>query len=210
MANQTLFPVDSAVALRQPKTDRLILPRFLKDAAEDKRLDENELKSRPRRAGEMGRSGDFRPPGETQRNPDAGRFPGPGVWRGARVRRTARRKGSLAPRAALSDCRRNAGRDPGLLSTDGGPQAAGGDRTQGAESPPRPRPQQRPHRRGPMLGLSGQYAARVPLGHRLQHRQFPALRAGLDETGLRAFHAAIAARLRRCSSSSTCCFIARG
>ena len=29
----------------QPKTDRLILARFLKDAAEDKRLDENGLKA---------------------------------------------------------------------------------------------------------------------------------------------------------------------
>ena len=36
MANKTLFPIDSGVALRQPKTDRLILARFLKDAAEDK------------------------------------------------------------------------------------------------------------------------------------------------------------------------------
>ena len=33
MAKQTLFSIDSAVALRQPKTDRLILARFLKDAA---------------------------------------------------------------------------------------------------------------------------------------------------------------------------------
>ena len=45
MANKTLFPIDSVVAVRQPKTDRLILARFLKDAAEDKRLDENELKA---------------------------------------------------------------------------------------------------------------------------------------------------------------------
>ena len=45
MAKQTLFPIESAVALRQPKTDRLILARFLKDAAEDKRLDENGLKA---------------------------------------------------------------------------------------------------------------------------------------------------------------------
>ncbi len=29
MANKTLFPIDSVVALRQPKTDRLILARFL-------------------------------------------------------------------------------------------------------------------------------------------------------------------------------------
>ena len=43
MANTTLFPVESAVAQRQPKTDRLILVRFLKDAAEDKRLDAKEL-----------------------------------------------------------------------------------------------------------------------------------------------------------------------
>lgn len=45
MVQKTLFPIDSAVALRQPKTDRLILARFLKEAAEDKRLDENELKA---------------------------------------------------------------------------------------------------------------------------------------------------------------------
>ena len=45
MAKQTFFPIDSAVALRQPKTDRLILARFLKDASTDKRLDENELKT---------------------------------------------------------------------------------------------------------------------------------------------------------------------
>ncbi len=45
MARQTLFLIDSAVALRQPKTDRLILARFLKDAAEDKRLDENGLRA---------------------------------------------------------------------------------------------------------------------------------------------------------------------
>ena len=45
MAKRTLFPVDSVVALRQPKTDRLILARFLKDAAADKRLNEKELKA---------------------------------------------------------------------------------------------------------------------------------------------------------------------
>lgn len=45
MAQKTFFPVGSAVALRQPKTDRLILARFLKDAARDKRLDKNELKA---------------------------------------------------------------------------------------------------------------------------------------------------------------------
>jgi hypothetical protein len=45
MANKTLFAVESVVALRQPKTDRLILASFLKDAAEDKRLNENELKA---------------------------------------------------------------------------------------------------------------------------------------------------------------------
>ena len=45
MADKTLFSNDSPVALRQPKTDRLILARFLKDAAEDKRLDENESKA---------------------------------------------------------------------------------------------------------------------------------------------------------------------
>jgi len=45
MVNKTLFPSESPVAQRQPKTDRLILARFLKDAAEDKRLDENGLKA---------------------------------------------------------------------------------------------------------------------------------------------------------------------
>ncbi len=45
MADKTLFPVDSPVALRQPKTDRLILPRFLKDAAADKRLNGGVLKA---------------------------------------------------------------------------------------------------------------------------------------------------------------------
>lgn len=45
MAQKTFFPIDSVVALRQPKTDRLILARFLKDAAKDKRLDEKELRA---------------------------------------------------------------------------------------------------------------------------------------------------------------------
>ena len=45
MPARPLFPTDSAVALRQPKTDRLVLARFLKDAAEDKRLDANGLKA---------------------------------------------------------------------------------------------------------------------------------------------------------------------
>ena len=45
MAQKTLFAIDSAVALRQPKTDRLILARFLKDASRDMRLDVNELKA---------------------------------------------------------------------------------------------------------------------------------------------------------------------
>ncbi len=45
MAKRTLFPIDSVVAMRQPKTDRLILARFLKVAADDKRLNEKELKA---------------------------------------------------------------------------------------------------------------------------------------------------------------------
>ena len=45
MSKQILFSIDSAVALRQPKTDRLILARLLKDAAEDKRLNESELRA---------------------------------------------------------------------------------------------------------------------------------------------------------------------
>ena len=66
----------------------------------------------------------------------------------------------------------------GFLSAGGGPQAAGGDRAERAGRPSRPPSQQRPNGRGPMLGLPGEHPARVPLGHRLQHRQFPALRAG--------------------------------
>ena len=45
MARKPLFPSDSQVAQRQPKTDRLILARFLKDVASDKRLDKNELET---------------------------------------------------------------------------------------------------------------------------------------------------------------------
>ena len=105
MASKTLFPVDSPVAQRQPKTDRLILPRFLKDAADDMRLDRERDESRPRGSREMGRFGDFGPARGTQRNADAGRFSRSGVWRRARLRRLHRRNGGLAPRAALSDCR---------------------------------------------------------------------------------------------------------
>ena len=43
--------------------------------------------------------------------------------------------------------------------TEGIRISAGGDRAEGPEGAPRPRPQQRPHRRGPMLGLPG-HAAR--------------------------------------------------
>ncbi len=42
MARQKLFSVESAVASRQPKSDRLILSRFMKEAADDKRLNERE------------------------------------------------------------------------------------------------------------------------------------------------------------------------
>jgi len=45
MANTPFFPMECVVALRQPKTDRLILARFLKEAAKDKRLNEKELKA---------------------------------------------------------------------------------------------------------------------------------------------------------------------
>jgi hypothetical protein len=45
MAINTLFPVDPPLASRQPKTDRLILARFLKLAASDKRLDEAQLRA---------------------------------------------------------------------------------------------------------------------------------------------------------------------
>jgi hypothetical protein len=40
MMQRALFRDDSRVASRQPKTDRLILGRFLKDASEDRRLDD--------------------------------------------------------------------------------------------------------------------------------------------------------------------------
>ena len=45
MFAKTLFPVESPVAQRQPKTDRLVLERFLKPAAADKRLEESELRA---------------------------------------------------------------------------------------------------------------------------------------------------------------------
>ena len=45
MADKTLFSVDATVAMRQPKTDRLVLQRFLRNATLDTRLDENELKA---------------------------------------------------------------------------------------------------------------------------------------------------------------------
>lgn len=45
MTPKTLFSTDSTVAMRQPKTDRLILGRFLKDAAGDMRLDEGVMKA---------------------------------------------------------------------------------------------------------------------------------------------------------------------
>jgi len=45
MAAKTLFPADSPVALRQPKTDRLILERLVKWQAKDQRLDEVTLRA---------------------------------------------------------------------------------------------------------------------------------------------------------------------
>ena len=45
MPAATLFPIESPLAQRQPKTDRLILERFLKSAAKDFRLEEAELKA---------------------------------------------------------------------------------------------------------------------------------------------------------------------
>jgi hypothetical protein len=44
MDDKTLFPSESPVAQRQPKSDRLILLNYLKIAADDKRLDEGVLK----------------------------------------------------------------------------------------------------------------------------------------------------------------------
>ena len=44
MVERRLFPVDSPVALRQPKTDRLVLSRLLKDASTAVRLVESELR----------------------------------------------------------------------------------------------------------------------------------------------------------------------
>ena len=43
--NKTLFPIDASVALRQPKTDRLVLSRLLWQAARDMRLDEDEFRA---------------------------------------------------------------------------------------------------------------------------------------------------------------------
>src|SRR5262245_25727454 len=45
MPAKPLFPGESLVAQRQPKTDRLILERFAKQAANDKRLDEDVLRA---------------------------------------------------------------------------------------------------------------------------------------------------------------------
>ena len=45
MADKSFLPIESPVALRQPKTDRLILPGYLKDAAADKRFDEATLRA---------------------------------------------------------------------------------------------------------------------------------------------------------------------
>ena len=44
-AKKTLFPVESTVAQRQSKTDRLILERLLKSAAVDNRLEEDVLRA---------------------------------------------------------------------------------------------------------------------------------------------------------------------
>lgn len=45
MPEKPLFPAESPVVQRQPKTDRLILERFLRPAANDKRLEESELQA---------------------------------------------------------------------------------------------------------------------------------------------------------------------
>lgn len=45
MAKKISLPFDSEVALRQPKTDRLILKRYLVEAAADQRFDEDKLKA---------------------------------------------------------------------------------------------------------------------------------------------------------------------
>ncbi len=44
-AGATFLPIESLVAQRQPKTDRLILPRLLKDTAGDRRLDGDTLEA---------------------------------------------------------------------------------------------------------------------------------------------------------------------
>ncbi len=44
MQPKSLFQIDSPVASRQPKTDRLILANLLKSASTDKRMDQDELK----------------------------------------------------------------------------------------------------------------------------------------------------------------------
>jgi hypothetical protein len=45
MAAKSLFRADSVIAERQPKTDRLVLDKLLRDMAADKRLDEKALRS---------------------------------------------------------------------------------------------------------------------------------------------------------------------
>lgn len=45
MAAKKILPIESVVAQRQPKTDRLILARFLKEAASDRRLDEKAIRA---------------------------------------------------------------------------------------------------------------------------------------------------------------------
>lgn len=65
----TLFPLDSPLALRQPKTDRLILERLLKSAAQDNRLDEPVLRAAHAilvKWAEMETSGRLAELGETQ------------------------------------------------------------------------------------------------------------------------------------------------
>ena len=152
---------------------------------------------------------DLRSPRAIHRNPASGRLPWRGVRGGPWLQPTGRGDTGLASGAALHIGGQTPDAVLGHFRRGSDCAAAGRHRTEGPEGPPRPRPLERPHGRRSVLGLSGQHAARVPLGHRLEHRQLPTLRAGLDQAGLRAFHAAIAAQTSTNSGSSTSSSTAR-
>jgi hypothetical protein len=73
MKENGLFELDSPVASRQPKTDRLILPLLLKNASMDKRLDQAALKHAHQiliKWADLESSGRFRKLNETQMQGD--------------------------------------------------------------------------------------------------------------------------------------------